>query len=317
MSELEEKLEGKLKDLNDLLWNRELPWAQIENWLSNFKATKDESGPDERLHAMHLLSRFTFYSSKMLRELLRALFRDHVRYPIVAKFRKDNNNTTDLDLINTRFEKELAATRFIGIGRPCDSGTHLLYYFRQENQLSPELFVSPHECLDSNDEVGDALARGIVRRLIFVDDFCGSGKQANRYSTSVVRKLKNTYPELEARYHVLFATTEGLQAVQQKAAFDVAGCICELDESFRCFSSQSRYFKKPPHGIDKQFSQAMCEKYGASIEPRHPLGFGACQLLLGFEHNIPNNTLPVFWSEGHTTTPWKPAFRRYRKGPNW
>ena len=37
------------------------------------------------------------------------------------------------------------------------------------------------------------------------------------------------------------------------------------------------------------------------------------KLLIGFAHNIPNNTLPIIWGEGTSAAPWHALFRRYEK----
>ena len=51
----------------------------------------------------------------------------------------------------------------------------------------------------------------------------------------------------------------------------------------------------------------MCVKYGEQWGD--PLGYNDCQMLLGFHHNTPNNTLPIFWREKN----WTPIFKRYAK----
>jgi hypothetical protein len=53
----------------------------------------------------------------------------------------------------------------------------------------------------------------------------------------------------------------------------------------------------------------MVEKYGKKLYKNHMLGYKDSQLLLGLEHNTPNNTLPIFWSEEE----WSPIFKRYGK----
>ena len=313
----EPQLREKLKALNESLWGNQLRWPRIEEWLANFQPPGADNSSRERLHAMFLLSHFTFFNIAATRELLHALFRDLVRYPIVASIRRANTNTTNVAFLHSRFAAELATTRFVGTGNPSDSGTHLLYYFRQENQLDRDLFVSAHELLDQDDATGRAILEGTVTRVVFLDDFCGSGRQAIRYSTSIVEKLKTAAPKLETRYHVLFATSRGLEEVRKKTRFDVSSSVCELDPSFKSVSPESRYFRNAPQEIDRDFARAMCLKYGKQIEPSSPLGFGGCELLIGFEHNIPNNTLPIIWSEGHTGRHWVPALKRHRKGVNW
>ena len=58
----------------------------------------------------------------------------------------------------------------------------------------------------------------------------------------------------------------------------------------------------------------MCWKYGKTmLGEKHALGFEDSQLLLGFHHNIPDNTLPIMWFDGPDRVPWKPIFRRYPK----
>ena len=42
------------------------------------------------------------------------------------------------------------------------------------------------------------------------------------------------------------------------------------------------------------------------------LGFKDCQLLLGFNHNTPDNTLPIFWYDEKNYN-WYPIFKRYKK----
>jgi hypothetical protein len=311
------ELTEKLKALNETVWDRRLNWPRIEAWLENFAADAPEEQEREQLHALFLLSHFTFFGSRAMRALLRSLFRDRIRYPLVAEIRRQLEDTRDIVKIGEEFSRELDATRFIGMGNPSESGTHLLYFFRQENNLSRDLFVSPHECLDTETATGKQIESGAIRRLVFLDDFCGSGRQALEYSRQILQKLKARAAGLSASYHVLFATDHGLKKIRSTALFDQVSSVCELDDSFKCFHESSRYFRNCPTSIDREYGKQMCTKYGKFVEPRSPLGFGGCELLLGFEHNIPNNTLPIIWSEGHGDLKWVPAFRRYRKGQNW
>jgi hypothetical protein len=47
-------------------------------------------------------------------------------------------------------------------------------------------------------------------------------------------------------------------------------------------------------------------KYKDHFPKRALWGYDNCQLLVAFETNIPNNTLPIFWSEKN----WKPLIKR-------
>ena len=262
-----------------------------------------------------------YFGNIELRELLKSVYRDLFKYPIVESIRKKNKDFMDINSINNLFNAELKKTKFLGIGNPSESGIHLLYYFRQENSLSKENFINTHEIFNSKlikdkDEKGkprEYLKTEIkdldVNRYIFLDDFCGSGTQAIDYSKDIVEKMKKMKPDIEVNYLVLFSTEHGLNAVKNLTRFSNIESVFTLDESFKCFSDNSRYFSKNINGIKKDFTKDFCYSYGRKLFP-YPLGYKDCQLLLGLFHNTPDNTLPIFWSDVNN---WKPIFKRYHK----
>lgn len=315
MTEVEDDLFNKLQTLNERLWEHRARRVEIEEWLGNFTDNPADSS-DERLHALFLLSQFVFFGQRQVRELLRALFRDHFRYPIVASFRRDHEDTTDLALIQSHFDDELRRTRFLGLGSPAESGTHLLYYFRQINGLSRNQFVTEAQLVDRRiDNPNTQLAETAVSRLVFIDDFCGSGTQAIEYSDKMIGLLrdigKRSNTTLEINYLVLMAAKAGLDTVRAHKSFDRVEAVFELDDSYKCLEQGARQFSSPPSGVNQPFARAMSEHYGAKIVPAHPLGFEDGQLLLGFHHNVPDNTLPILWCD--TDPAWTPLFPRFQK----
>ena len=107
---------------------------------------------------------------------------------------------------------------------------------------------------------GDLLGRyttdllGPGRRVflyVFLDDLCGSGEQATNYCTDIVSPLKAANPDVEVLYYVLFATIEGLEAIRNLGLFDQADSVVELDETFRAFSSDSRFYSHTFGEFDK------------------------------------------------------------------
>jgi hypothetical protein len=300
-----EQLIRKLKTLNETVWERRATAGQITEWLENFEPDPSV-GLGEQLHALFLLRHFMYFGESQIRALLRALYRDLYRYPIVEHIRKENNNTKDSLFIWSEFNKYLKATRFVGLGNPAESGPHLLYYFRQENDLVPELFFTSEQLTALHDSPE-------ITRLIFIDDLCGSGDQAKSYSTDLIADLKTNHPDIHVCYYLLFATSVGLKNIKNQIPFDDVNCVVELDETFKCFSPSSRYFYPRPSSIDATFSESMCRKYGQRLYPHDPLGGGDAQLMLGFKHNTPDNSLPIFWSNGAAGESWVPIFRRYQK----
>lgn len=303
-------LQQKVKTLDRLMWRLTVNWLDVEKWLANFSGNHEDPA-SEQAYALFLLSSFSYFSLPLTRALLRSLYRDLFQQPLLANLRQANGNTRDWAILHPAYSSELRSTRFLAMGNPSESGTHLLYYFRQENELSTKLFLSPHELFRGPPGRRKFLRH--VRRLVFLDDFCGSGTQARKYSRALLRQIKDANPSVRLSYFPLFATEVGLNSVRRETLFDDVQAVCELDESFRCLDKASRYFRDPETPFRRDFARAMCERYGEKLSPMEPLGFGDCQLLLGFAHNIPNNTLPIFWSTGNAECSWTPVFPRYRK----
>ncbi|WP_343524135.1 hypothetical protein [Pedobacter sp.] len=323
VAEFEEELYRKVKVLNETIWEHRANRPSIDKWLANFTDAK------EKTHALFLLSQFMYFGSLQMRELLKCLFRDLYKYPVVEKIRKSNSDTMDASIINTAFKTSQTQTRFLGIGNPSESGTHLLYFFRQENKLPKDLFINTHEIFFNNGAT-ITLRNPNIRHYVFIDDFCGSGTQAKSYSSTIVEIIKKIDPTIEASYLMLFATKSGCEEVISGTSFDTVSAVVELDDSFKYFHASSRYFKNISAHIDKTFLQALCEKHGLDLikslytqngltDPqlsisanRDKLGYKDCQLLIGFHHNTPDNTLPIIWYE-EDLIEWFPVFRRYNK----
>src|SRR4051812_18268839 len=98
-------LYAKIKVLNERLWEDRVPKPAIDLWLDNFAA--DTGDPSERAHALFLLSQFIYFGDREVRALLRALYRDKYRYPIIDEIRRENGDTTDAALIDDLFQQQL------------------------------------------------------------------------------------------------------------------------------------------------------------------------------------------------------------------
>jgi hypothetical protein len=304
---------GNIKTLNETVWEHRADRVFVDKWLDNFLADTAEQ-KSERLHALFLLSQFMYFANRQMRELLRALYRDVYKYPIIECLRRQHNDTTDVAFLGGAFLVERSKTRFLGMGNPSESGCHLLYYFRQENCLPKELFIHGYQVFVRYGATEPPRLRfPQVTRYVFLDDFCGSGEQAKQYSEDILKDLKRIERNIHVAYYVLFATSGGLKVIREHTLFDDVQCIFELDDTYRCFGNKSLYFLEPHPSVDKKFAETMCTKYGSNLMPAHPLGFGNCQLLIGFDHNTPDNTLPIIWYDEPGEFQWTPIFKRYPK----
>jgi hypothetical protein len=58
------------------------------------------------------------------------------------------------------------------------------------------------------------------------------------------------------------------------------------------------------------FAREVLLQIGRELTPQLPLGFGDQAALMAFHNTIPNNTLPVFWSNGRVNERSWPLFSR-------
>lgn len=316
MSEISERdLALILKNLDTVVWQRRVGERTIEDWLSGF-GEQGERGSVGRRQLLYLLSRFMYFGDYEIRALLKTLYRDHYRYPIIAAARRQAAHTRDILALTQAFQEELHRTKFVGIGNVSESGPHLLYMYRQENQLSVDQFTSIDRILESKGGTDQFVDRSITRYVI-IDDFCGSGQQAIDYASDVVSRMRKVAQAAGAavniEYHLMFALHRGIKALEQAQIFDKIECVLRLDKSYRVFGNSSRYFSSPPSGIDFRMCEKIAYDAGRKLLPNAPLGYDNSQLMLGFQHNIPDNTLPIFWHPGVDKVSWCPVFPRHLK----
>lgn len=311
----EQELRSKIKILSDSVWEGRANNRMVDDWLENFEKK-------DRIDCLFLLSKFMYFGNRQIRELLNSLYRDLYRSPILHEIRKSNEDTLDSELIEHHFEEQLKQTKFFGAGNPSESGCHLLYYLRQENNLPKTLFAGPHEVFKSSTDT-DGIKTiepydKTIQRYVFIDDFCGTGVQSSDYLKSVVNDIKQVNSSSKLSYLVLFGTTAGLQKIKNDTDFDIVESVLNIDHTFKVFNNNSRYFKLS-EDLLKQKLKLICMFYGISINENHPLGYENSQLLIGFHHNTPDNTLPIFWCNKslEPDKSWTPIFKRYDKKYEW
>jgi hypothetical protein len=245
---IKEKLVNKIMVYYQTVWaEKKFTALNHKKWLSNFEE-------NERLCCIYLLSKFMFFGQDEIRELLVSLYRDKFKYGIVSAFRKANADTTDLAVIDRGFHDELQRTRFVGLGKASESGSMLLYMFRQVNKLTTGHMKSTGDIFTSG-----SLSESTVKNYILLDDFCGSGETAIKCN-SIIKNIKSINPSIQLSYYVLFATQDGINTVKSHGKFDNVETAFILDSSFKCFEPESRYFTEKYAEIEKVFCKTFAEK---------------------------------------------------------
>jgi hypothetical protein len=310
-----DELQAKIKTLHDTTWNRHGDWPQVLTWLTQFRSDADVA-KDEQIQALYLLSNFLYFGDSEIRALLRSLFRDVFRPVLAQTVRSNHGGTRGQGLLAPLIEEEIAQTRFVALGNPSESSAMLLYYFRQENGLSKDLFVDRADLFNGFDAVSNeplGLKLPNVRHYVFIDDLCGSGRQGVEYSTDMARPLRALSKKAQTYYYALFGLRDGINHIRKHGHFDSVYPVVEIDESFRAFADASRFYEGCGPHFQKVNGKAACERHGGALWTDHPLGYEDGQLLLGFHHNTPDNTLPIFWADENMGTSWTPIFKRFPK----
>jgi hypothetical protein len=317
--ELYEALRYRITVLSSKAWENRVNWDLVERWLENFQGASGQTPDTERLHALFVLSQFLYFGSREIRVLLQALYRDLFLLPLIQEVRTSLGGTRNEAELRNATEFALNRTRFLGVGNPSESGVHLLYFFRQENGLTKDHFLDTAQILErAGPETPTTwkLSFPDVERYVFVDDVCGSGDTAIKYSEGLLAELKGLNKNAKLSYFAMFGTVDGMKAVRENTLFGAStAAVYELDESYKCLSDDSRYLAATPHGIDPAIVRSVGEFYGKTLFPKHPTGFQNAGLLLGFHHNTPDNTIPIIWADQThgAQSAWTPVFKRYPK----
>jgi hypothetical protein len=116
------EIERQLREVATTAWEGEVRWPDIVAWSENFDGSVLGNPEEERDYAGHALTRFVYFSRRLVRELLRSAYRDMFESPVLQRLRRNLRDTKDIALLRREYNSELMATRFVGVGNPAESG---------------------------------------------------------------------------------------------------------------------------------------------------------------------------------------------------
>jgi len=242
---------------------------------------------------------------KWLRRFLLSEFED--AFLILERIQYHDSHTVDGYMeglsreLNKIFDNDLSEILFYPLGEsPASSGGNLLYSFRKYLGLPESSFpYVPFEDIDLSEK----------KAIIFFDDIIGSGNQAVRFAQEHLKDKK-----IDKYYVALMAFEKGLEKVRNNGCFEKVIVHEIISEELRAFSPESHVF---PDTNTRERIKILCEKYGALLYPKHPLGYDDSQALIVFPHNTPNNTLPIIWAsdknEKESGYVWYPVWERIKR----
>lgn len=275
------------------LWARE-PKLRPRAWIQNFDS------PDRSVAAF-LLDKFTFYNADLTSKLLIASYNS--LGDGMAKAINSPSLPTLLKGLNSAILTPVKGER----PNPTDSGYLICRMARQS------LHIEDNYVLDTDKALEHAY-RG--ETVIFVDDFVGSGDQfvttwtCKNFKGECFADAQNKSGFI-AIYITLVVTDFGLNNIHQSAP-SVSVCATHVlneKSTIRGILAEHPHMQAPVEDL--------LQKYSSKLTPAEPYmttsrylmyGYKERGLLLGFEHSIPDATLPIFWSKGKNN--WEPLIER-------
>jgi hypothetical protein len=257
-------------------------------WLDNFDET-------EQLAAAAILDNLLYYSDRMTNALLRATYQN--LHDELSRGMLPSGRVSDLKTaLFTRIDGEQPSI--------CDSGNLFSRKVRDQLDVSEDQFATPAEVLES------AVVEG--RPVVFLDDFMGSSNQLQTtwrhpYRTSYPRSFDDAQKnrKFPAYYIVLVTTSQGLDLARYScpALHIVAGHVLGEEYSVRRIADQPNHPSVPDlsdrihrlldsHSKDLDLSATMRQSDFSLY------GFHSFGLTVGFQHGIPDASIPLIWAKG-------------------
>ena len=268
---------------------------RLDTWLANFMT------PEDKYLAAQILDGLIFRSKAMIGSsfdhLLQCVLPSELR-------RRGHFPYTTLEEFLRSLEEGNAdhPIRFVAIDgtkpdeEPGKSGVVLIRHFRQHAGIAKLLTCRPEKI---------STLPATVKCLVFVDDIAGTGRQFIKFATRHGLEQLDTTIRM---YVPLIAFDKGVAKIQKECPWLTVHPVELLDarHQFYCGKegNQSIWAVDGANTVAdvKMHVTALCKSRGLPTKTQHGL-----DLLLGFEHATPNNTLLLLWA---SSAEWSPLLTR-------
>ncbi|MEX6585197.1 phosphoribosyltransferase-like protein [Paraclostridium bifermentans] len=245
-----------------------------------------------------------------------------IAYDIFSKINYYDSNTVNifckLAFINFQINNKTDSsdTIFVPIGSAGKSGQMIGYLFRTANNIPQSQFIYEEKLIYKKKVIykgkviyKDKLNENIIKKykhVVFIDDFTGTGEQ---FLKNKVVKLLTDYVESSSEnkpkltFITLVATENAVENIQQKNIIEVIAQHIRR----RAFAIDDEKFIN----FNQKYGEGLCVIAGKDLY----LGWRETGETIVFYYNVPNNTLPIIWSDNispYTKKEWVPLFPRSR-----
>ena len=274
-----------------------------KSWLDNFPASDEEI-------AAALIDVFVYFPDEQVTQLLRRV--------LTRLFQTFGGTDRSVEDRKTRIINRLSRTLFVPVEgerpNPTDSGNYICRRVRQTLELPDSHIATPTV----------ALAQYITDRktIVFVDDMVGTGNQlcntwTRPYGTADPMSFRHAYEgvQRDCYYICLACSSEGRSKMSSLSGLRVISAH-ELEERDRFRAALARIPDHPAGSTLQSAIDTLLKTYAPQLTLPHymrrgdfPLqGLGNLGLTLGFQHSIPDATLPIYWASGAGS--WTPMSKR-------
>lgn len=245
-----------------------------------------------------------------------------IAYDIFSKINYYDSNTVNifckLAFINFQINNKTDSsdTIFVPIGSAGKSGQMIGYLFRTANNIPQSQFFYEDNLIYKEKLIYKGkvsykykLNENIIKKyknVVFIDDFTGTGGQflknkVVKLVTNYVESVSENKPKLT--FITLVATENAVKNIQQKNIIEVIA----LHIRWKAFAIDDEKFIN----FNQKYGEGLCVINGKDLY----LGWGEIGETIVFYYNVPNNTLPIIWSDSispFTKKEWIPLFPRNR-----
>jgi len=163
----------------------------------------------------------------------------------------------------------------------------------------------------SPEEIAARVAKEHPSLILVLDDFAGSGRQLSGVVATLTEELREAHPgwQDETTIAVGIGVVPGADAIEAFSALPCEVAVgITLGPEVRAFDEEAQIFDTD---ADRLAAKDLMAAIGRGLNARPPLGFKDQGLLVVFESNCPNNSLPALWKNGdYSGRPWLPLFER-------
>ncbi|MFB8830278.1 hypothetical protein ACE0DR_15355 [Azotobacter sp. CWF10] len=254
----------------------------LDRWLGNFHTE------EEYYFAACILSRLIYRSQAMIDSSI-----DHLLHCMLPTFLRQHGLFTHHDIesfLLTLQNDPSYHVRFVSVdgSKAFDTGKSGALIIRQYKR-----HAGIHKMLTCRpDKLGELSDK--VKCLVFVDDMLGTGKQFEKFAREHALAEKKS---IHMVYCPLVAYAGGLQKLRDECPWLTVLPVEVLDERHQFFCESTR--NPGLWQVDECNTVADAKGFADTLAVKHHIPQStefSLDLVLGFEHSTPNNTLSLLWA---------------------